>query len=68
MGWVNHYVYYRTGVFGQDASVFLANGNLGNIQIMEDMGDFVEPKYYYRPIPQNEITLNPSLTQIFGWE
>lgn len=60
--------YYRTGVFGQDVSVFLSNGDSGNIQITEDIGEFVEPKYYYRPIPQNEITLNPNLTQIFGWE
>ncbi len=60
--------YYRTGVFGQDVSVFLSNGDSGNIQITEDIGEFVEPKFYYRPIPQNEITLNPNLTQIFGWE
>jgi hypothetical protein len=60
--------YYRAGVFGQDVSVFLANGDSGNIQITEDSGDFIEPKYYYRPIPHNEITLNPNLTQIFGWE
>lgn len=60
--------YYRTGVFGQDASVFLKDGTSGTIQIIQNLGNFVEPKYYYRPIPKSETDLNPNLTQIFGWE
>ncbi len=62
------YIYYRAGSIGQDASVFLKNGNSGTIQTTEDQGTFEEPKYYYRPIPQSDVTLNPNLTQIFGWE
>jgi hypothetical protein len=60
--------YYRVGVFGQDASVFLANGNSGAIQVIQNLGSFVEPKYYYRPIPKSQTDLNPNLKQIFGWE
>ncbi|WP_134087737.1 RagB/SusD family nutrient uptake outer membrane protein [Olivibacter sp. XZL3] len=60
--------YYRVGTFGQDVSLFLGGATSGNIQIIEDMGTFVSPKYYYRPIPQQQITLNPNLGQIFGWQ
>ncbi len=61
-------VYYRAGTVGQDVGVFLKNGNLGTIQTMADRGTFVSPKYYYRPIPQSDVVLNPNLTQNFGWE
>lgn len=60
--------YYRVGTFGQDVSLFLGGATSGNIQIIEDIGSFVTPKYYYRPIPQQQIQLNPNLKQIFGWE
>ncbi len=60
--------YYRVGSFGQDVSVFLGGPTAGNIQIIQDIGNFVTPKYYYRPIPQAQKALNPALTQIFGWE
>lgn len=60
--------YYRAGVFGQDASVFLETGNAGSIQLVEHVGNFLEPKYYYRPIPKSETDLNKNLNQIFGWE
>lgn len=59
--------YYRTGIFGQDVGVFLSQGNSGTVETIERTGSFEAPKYYYRPIPQNEIRLNPNLTQIFGW-
>ncbi|MFP4342722.1 MAG: RagB/SusD family nutrient uptake outer membrane protein [Cyclobacteriaceae bacterium] len=60
-------IYYRAGTFGQDVGVFLKEGNAGSIQTMEDRGTFVAPKYYYRPIPQTDVVLNPNLEQIFGW-
>lgn len=60
--------YYRAGTFGQDVSVFLTEGTKGTVGIVENPGTFVDPKYYYRPIPQSQIMLNPNLTQIFGWE
>ena len=61
-------IYYRAGTFGQDAGVFLANGSHGTIQVIEDRGTFQAPKFYYRPIPETQVLINPSLTQIFGWE
>lgn len=61
-------IYYRAGTFGQDVGVFLEEGTSGSIQTMADRGEFVAPKYYYRPIPQPDVALNPNLSQIFGWE
>lgn len=62
-------VYYRVGSFGQtDASIFLSGSTSGYVQIIENTGTFVTPKYYYRPIPQMQISLNPNLEQIFGWD
>lgn len=59
--------YYRVGTFGQDVSVFLSNGNSGTVEVVQNVGTFVEPKYYYRPVPASDVFLNPNLTQIFGW-
>jgi hypothetical protein len=61
-------VYYRVGPFGSDASFYLENGTSGYVATIRDRGTFVDPKYYYRPIPASDVALNPNLTQIFGWE
>lgn len=63
-------VYYRTGsIDDSNATVYLSGGTSGNIVATKDMGTFVEPKFYYRPIPIQQITLNPALgPQLFGWE
>lgn len=61
-------VYYRAGLIGNDAGVYLKNGTSGTVQTIADSGTFVDPKYYYRPIPANQVAVNPNLTQIFGWE
>ena len=60
-------IYYRAGAIGQDAGVFLKNGTSGTVQTIADNGIFLEPKYYYRPVPQSQVLLNPNLKQIFGW-
>ncbi|MBB2148910.1 RagB/SusD family nutrient uptake outer membrane protein [Pedobacter gandavensis] len=61
-------VYYLTGTVGSEATVFLKNGsNGGNILTEAFTRKFEEPKYYYRPIPQQQILLNKNLKQIFGW-
>ncbi|WP_316793963.1 RagB/SusD family nutrient uptake outer membrane protein [Pedobacter frigoris] len=61
-------VYYRTGTIGSDATVFLKNGTAGGAIVTESVTrKFEEPKYYYRPIPQQQTVLNPALKQIFGW-
>ncbi len=61
-------IYYRVGVQGDDASVYLENGTSGTIQTVAERGTFEEPKHYYRPIPSTQVTINPNLTQIFGWD
>ena len=51
--------------------IFLEYGKAGYIMFkleQGDIGSFVEPKYYYRPIPTSELLLNPELGQLFGWD
>ncbi len=61
-------VYYRSGAIGEDVTVYLKNGNAGGTMVTETaVRKFEDPKYYYRPIPQKEILLNPKLKQVFGW-
>jgi hypothetical protein len=63
-------VYYKTGpIDDSNATVYLKNGTGGNIITAKDMGTFEEPKYYYRPVPRQQVVLNPDLApQLFGWE
>ncbi|WP_025764378.1 RagB/SusD family nutrient uptake outer membrane protein [Dyadobacter tibetensis] len=61
-------IYYKTGAFGEDVTVYLKNGSSGGSTVTETTSrTFEEPKYYYRPIPQTQIILNPNLKQVFGW-
>lgn len=53
-----------------DGSFYLSNGTYGNIVFTKDKvqpRDFNENKYYYFPIPQQQIILNKNLTQPAGW-
>lgn len=60
--------YYRAGAIGDDVTVYLKNGNAGGTMVTETaVRKFEDPKYYYRPIPQKEMLLNPKLKQVFGW-
>lgn len=60
--------YYRSGAIGEDVTVYLKNGNAGGTMVTETAArKFEDPKYYYRPIPQKEMLLNPKLKQVFGW-
>lgn len=61
-------IYYRTGAQGSDAGVYLSEGSSGYIQTVRERGTFISPKHYYRPIPETHVTVNPNLTQNFGWE
>lgn len=61
-------IYYRAGPLATDATVFLENTDHGNIVVANSMGNFQDPKHYYRPIPFRDTQINPNLTQIFGWE
>ena len=62
--------YYKAGNFGDNVTVYLRNGNSGGTIVTEiKPRQFVDPKFYYRPIPFNQMTLNPNLgPQLFGWE
>ncbi|MGE0021471.1 MAG: RagB/SusD family nutrient uptake outer membrane protein [Draconibacterium sp.] len=61
-------IYYRVGPQDSDANVYISGNNMGYIQSIKERGTFVDPKYYYRPIPQSDVTVNPNLTQILGWK
>lgn len=60
-------IYYRVGSQGSDASFYLSNGTSGTSVTDPERGTFNEPKYYYRPVPQDQVVLNPNLGQIFDW-
>lgn len=60
-------IYYRAGLQDEDASVYLGNGSSGTVQTVVERGNFEAPKFYYRPIPETHVTVNPNLIQIFGW-
>ena len=62
-------VYYTIGTIGGGASIYLENGVSGGFLVTDDRErTFVEPKYYYRPVPNTERVLNPNLYQLFDWE
>nr|WP_299382959.1 RagB/SusD family nutrient uptake outer membrane protein [Allomuricauda sp.] len=61
-------IYYKAGFFGDvAASLFLTNGTSGNMVTSTTTQRFEEPKFYYRPIPAHQVSLNPQLKQIMGW-
>jgi hypothetical protein len=54
-----------------DNSFYLSNGSSGFIMFPENISaprSFIEPKYYYFPIPMQQILLNPQLKQPTGWQ
>lgn len=63
-------IYYKTGgIDDANANVYLKNETSGNIVTAKSTGTFLEPKYYYRPVPKQQTVLNPKLLpQLFGWE
>ena len=61
-------IYYRAGFVGEDVDVYLTEGTGGYVVATPERGTFEEPKSYYRPIPASEVTLNPNLEQVFGWD
>jgi hypothetical protein len=62
--------YYKAGsIDDTQATVYLREGDKGNILTIWNMGVFQEPKFYYRPLPRTEVDLNPKLApQLFGWD
>lgn len=61
--------YYQAGTLNDGVSVALKNGTAGGPIVTDnEVRTFVEPKFYYRPVPATQVTLNPNLgPQIFGW-
>ena len=54
-----------------DGTFYLSNGTSGTIRFSKDRAQprqFDEGKSYYRPIPQQQLTLNKNLVQTNGWE
>ena len=49
--------------------ITLSNGNSGYVVIKNEIGNrkFEEPKYYYRPLPQQQRILNPNLEETIFW-
>ncbi len=62
-------VYYTIGKFDSTAGVYLSNGSAGGSMVTDvRKRTFIEPMYYYRPIPETQMILNPNLKQPFGWK
>ncbi len=62
--------FYLKDSEGNEQSIYLSEGDHGHVLFTRDkltQRVFVEPKYYYRPIPQEQIVLNKNLKQMFGW-
>jgi hypothetical protein len=55
-----------------DGGFILSNGTSGRVMFTKDVAQprsFVEPKYYYFPLPASQIILsNKKITQPAGWE
>ncbi len=50
-------------------NITLTGGFKGNIISKEaENKNFIEAKYYYRPVPRQQVILNPELKQVFGWD
>lgn len=49
--------------------ISLSNGDSGYILVKNEIGNrkFEEPKFYYRPLPQQQRILNPNLAETIFW-
>lgn len=61
--------YYLADKNGGLNNFYLENGTSGHILFAADRTGrtFTEPKFYYRPIPKQQLVLNTKLQQIMGW-
>lgn len=61
--------FYLTDKNGSQNNFYLENGTNGHIRFTADKAGrkFIEPQYYYRPIPKQQLVLNKNLMQIMGW-
>lgn len=59
-----------TKFYISDGVFYLSGGTSGNIMFEKDRRlprTFIDPKYYYLPIPASQLILNPKLKQSPGW-
>ena len=64
-------IYYLFDANGIETAIYLSDGDKGNIRFVRDKNlprTFISPKYYYFPIPLNQVRDNPNLDQPPGWE
>ena len=62
--------YYLEDENGEKTSISLSEGDHGYIILTNDLTSpkkFIEPKYYYFPIPQGERVTNPNLRETNFW-
>lgn len=66
----NYSFYYLKSVAGNLNTFTLTNGDSGYIVMNGEIGNrtFIQPQYYYLPIPVTQITLNPNLEQTLFWK
>lgn len=66
----NYTFYYLKGTSGTLNTFSLTNGTSGYIVMNGEISSrkFKKPQYYYWPIPQTQITLNPNLEQTVFWK
>jgi hypothetical protein len=65
---IKQYLYESSG---NPSQFRLSEGDKGYVMMSVDEQSgksFVEPKYYYRPIPQTQLILNPDLPQQAYWK
>ena len=63
--------YYLYDKNGEKGSIYLSEGDKGTIRFKNDVEQprkFIAPKYYYFPIPFDQVRDNPNLKQPMGWE
>lgn len=56
---------------GEKTGISLSEGDHGYIILTNDITNpkkFIEPKYYYYPIPDKQFTYNPNLRQTIFWD
>lgn len=56
---------------GEKTSISLSEGDHGYIILTNDITNpkkFIEPKYYYYPIPKKQLEYNPNLHQTIFWD
>lgn len=63
--------YYLKSTGGALGSIYLSEGTSGHVMSTSDITgvrEFIQPKYYYYPLPQTQRILNPNLEETIFWE